>query len=200
MVENISEERIKEILKNYDRMLATINLKIKNLYENLIPESEKDVIIRDIAIPAVSMGAITGTHEHKDLSDILIKMQRIEYERNTEIRSIMWSLSEEKEEIYRVWGCFQALSSPHYMILRRLYVEHELYHTVELESEMSHMKFECTRRDGILMIKQYYESNRPIAEIMRMARKCKKEVRHTKKKSSQDQLTIDDLLRSTGKA
>lgn len=194
MIETISEERIKDILKDYDGMLRTIDIKMQNLYENLMPSGETDAVIKEAAIPPVNMSGMPGAHKHKDLTDVLVKVQRMEYEREREFRAIMWALSEEKEEICRVWGCFQAVGNPYYTILLRLYVQHELYETVNKELDMSQKTFEYYRRDGIAFIKRFYESGKPIPDIMRIARNNVNRRKRSHQKETVGQMSFEDLM------
>lgn len=194
MIETISEERIKDILKDYDGMLKTIDIKMHNLYENIMPSGEKDAVIKEAAIPPVNMSGMPGAHKHKDLTDVLVKVQRMEYEREREFRAIMWALSEEKEEICRVWGCFQAIGNPYYSILLRLYVQHELYEAVYKEFCMSQKTFEYYRRDGIAFIKRFYESGKPIPDIMRIARNNTNRRKRSHQKETAGQMSFEDLI------
>ena len=75
------------------------------------------------------------------------KQQRIE-----EILFQLWELSEEADEIRRLWNCFLALPEPYYGILHRLYVEKELYAAVENGSGHGHDWFEKRRKEGLALM------------------------------------------------
>lgn len=162
---NLSETEIKEILRHREQKIANVHKKMISLYHEL---ADTEGLMESASFPVPEfMGMPGGKGGHKDLGDVLLQYHRQIYNRNEEIRKIMWELSEEEESISRVWACFHALGEPYYDILYGLYVENRLYQAVEDEFPGAHKTFERYRRQGIEYLLQLYHSGESIAELMR---------------------------------
>lgn len=162
---SINESEIKDILRNREEKTSNIRIKILNMYQEL---ENTEGLLLSTALPSTELrGMPGGKGGHKDLGDVLQQYYQRLYNRNEEIRSIMWALAEEEESISRVWVCFQALPDPYYSILRELYVENQLYQAVEDRFKGSHKTFERYRQKGIEQLLCFYYSGNSIAELMR---------------------------------
>lgn len=121
---------------------------------------DTDNILRSIALPSIQIPDVPAQGQnYMDTGDVLLRYRRQLYERNQEVRQIMWGLAEEEESICRVWNCFYALKDPYYSILYALYVENQIYQTVEIDYGWSHKTFEKKRKHGIKQILKFYESD-----------------------------------------
>lgn len=162
---NLSETEIKEILRHREQKITNIHKKMISLYHEL---EDTEEVLESAALPSAELqGMPGGKGGHKDLGDVLLRYNRQIYDRNEEIREIMWELVEEEDSISRVWACFHALGEPYYDILHELYVENQLYQVVEHEFPGSHKTFERYRQQGIEQLLQLYHSGDSIAELMR---------------------------------
>lgn len=161
----LSEMEIKDILRNRDQKIESIHKKMFHLYQEL---EHTDEIMESAAFPSTNYSGLPGGKGgHKDLGDVLLKYNRQLYNRNEEIRRIMWELVEEEDSISRLWACFYGLGDPYYSILNALYVENQLYQTVEDSFDVSHKTFEKYRQKGIELLLRFYESDESIAKLMR---------------------------------
>lgn len=163
-MKNLSETEIKDILRNREQKIANIHKKMFSLYREL---EHTDDILESVAFPSTNLSGLPGGKGcHKDLGDVLIKYNRQNYNRSEEIRRIMWELVEQEDSINRVWACFHALDDPYYSILYALYVENQLYQTVEDSFDVSHKTFEKYRQQGIELLIRFYDSGESIADLM----------------------------------
>lgn len=161
----LNETEVKDILRYREQKIESIHKKMFSLHQEM---KDSEEVLSTIALPAVKLREMPGgTGEHKDIGDLLVQYNRQLYQRNEELRKIMWELVEEEEAIGRLWACFHALGEPYYSILQALYVENQLYQAVESDFEGSHKTFEKYRQRGIKLLIGYYESGESIAEIMR---------------------------------
>ena len=168
MAERITEKRIKDILRNKDKKIKSIQNKIQSLYE----ATDADSILAEVAYPSLDMSGMPGARgTHKDLGDVLITYKKQVYKRNEELKELMWQLTDQMEEINRIWACFHVLDDPYYTILHALYVENQLYTAVETDFGYSHKTFEKHRREGVELIMNFYESGDSIPDLMRKYRK-----------------------------
>lgn len=190
----INEEIVKDVLRNRDEKIRTIHEKMANLYQ----EAGKDAVLQNIALPAQNLTGMPGAKgNHKDLSDVLLAYQKQYARRNAELREVLWELSDEEEQIYRIWGCFNALDNPFYSILDRLYVKGEKYQSVEQEMGICHNTFENNRAQAVKLIMMHYESELSIAEIIRRdrsRRKINKKGKGRKKEQGMQQMSISDFI------
>lgn len=161
----LNETEIKDILRNREQKIENIHKKMLSLYREM---EHTDEIMESVAFPSTNHSGLPGGKGgHKDLGDVLLQYNRQLYSRNEEIRKIMWELVEEEDSISRLWACFYALGDPYYSILNALYVENQLYQTVEESFDVSHKTFEKYRQKGIELLLRFYESDESIAKLMR---------------------------------
>ena len=99
---NLSETEIKDILRNREQKIESIHKKMFRLYREM---EHTDEIMESVAFPSANLNGLPGGKGgHKDLGDVLVKYNRQLYNRNEEIRRIMWELVEEEDSISRVWA------------------------------------------------------------------------------------------------
>lgn len=153
---NISEKNIKRILRNKVDMLEDIDRKVAAL----LSEMNEEDIIRERCLQTVRLSQLSSqSGVHKDLSDIIMDLDKREAARRNELSNLLINMTNEKNIINRVWAGFLILDSPYYTIMNRLYVEKGLYFTVQQELNMSQSQFERHRKKAIRKIKDYAESN-----------------------------------------
>lgn len=126
---------------------------------------------------------VTENH-YSDLSDILLRQRRIYKEQSRELRTELIRLMDEQEAINRIWRCFSVLEGKEREYLFKLYVQKELYKTVEQTSGVSHKTFEKIRKKGMIRIINLYNSNLTNLEIINGITEEKIENPNNPKKSS----------------
>lgn len=179
----LDEAAVKDILQNREKKIENIHKKMLSLYQEL---GRNDEVLETVAYPKSELkGMPGGKGNHKDLGDVLLQYNHQICNRNEEIRKIMWELVEEEDSISRLWACFYALNDPYYSILSALYVENQLYQTVENSFEMSHKTFEKYRQRGIELLLLFYNSDESIAKLMRSCSKEKTDRQQGKGKKEQ---------------
>lgn len=103
----ISENEVKDILRNYDRKIESIHQQMLNLYEEL----DCDSLMSEVAFPAADTFGMPGAKgNHGDLSNVLLAYQSKRYERKMEVLAMMWELTEEEEVLRRIWRCMPCLT------------------------------------------------------------------------------------------
>lgn len=169
MSEQITEERIKMILSKREKMLRDINEKVILLIKDL--DRIDDDLITEKSIHAVSINMMPSAQGgvKKDLSDLIIKLQRDREERKNELNKMIRLLSDQEYMINRVWACFLALDDPYYTMLNQLYVENDLYEAVRQQFDMSPTTFERHRKKALTLIAEYVDSQLSVSEIMSMS-------------------------------
>lgn len=164
----MTAEEAQRILSEKDRRLEGISHKMRLLYQEMEGLEDSKDILEAAAIPARPASRISGGGGHKDNLDVLERYYRRRSERGTEIREQMWRLSEEEEDTRRLWGCFLALQEPYYGILEGLYVDKRLYADVEKSWGYSHSVFEKTRKEGLRLLADMFNSSYTSVELIRM--------------------------------
>ena len=154
-MENITEKNVKKILRNKDDMIADINRKVMAL----ISEMNEEDIIRERCLQTVKYSQVSSTcGEHRDLSDVLMALDKKEEARRRELSRLLINMTNDKNMINRVWAGFLILDRPYYTIMSRLYVEKGLYFSVQEELDMSSSQFERCRKKAIQKIIEYAQS------------------------------------------
>lgn len=185
----MDEATIIDILKNKKEKIAAIHNKMMILYEEL----DSETALENAALPPINLSGMPGAKgQHKDLGDVLIRCQKQAYAHNEEIREMMCELVKEEDMINRVWACFHVLKHPYYTILTDLYVNNQLYETVEKAFDYSHKTFEKHRKEGIRLIMDFYDSGEDVSALMRRYRK---NVSKKTKKKQQKEPTDSDNCR-----
>lgn len=153
----IQEEDVKKALTNGFEALGEIHNRIIDLHKEL---TDTESIIRSVALKQIRYGDMGGSGNlKKDLTEAMLKHERLTRQREIEIREAIWRLTEEEEKINRIRVCYQSLRGKEYTYLHDLYVCGKPYKAVERESGVSHRTFELTRKSGLKKILQLYESD-----------------------------------------
>lgn len=194
----ITAEEAKKMLMDKDRDLLAIDKKMNLLYDEMM-KSENDEFIRAAAMPGKPVDVLRlGSGSRVDNMDILLRYNKQKQERLGEIRVQMWKLSEEAEDIRRLWNCFLALREPYYSILHELYVKKELYAVVQCSSGFSHRIFEERRKEGLCLLADMFSSGYSTLELMEMAgQKEKTKARKEKRAGCPGQMELP-LARMSG--
>ena len=139
MSEQITEERIKMILSKREKMLRDLNETVILLIKDL--DRIDDDLITEKSIHAVSINMMPSAQGgvKKDLSDLIIKLQRDREERKNELYKMIRLLSDQEYMINRVWACFLATT------------------------------FERHRKKALTLIAEYVDSQLSVSEIMSMS-------------------------------
>lgn len=174
----IREEDVKRALRNGFEELEEIHKRILALYDELVNTKS---LIQSIALKSPQFGNTGGGSLQRDLTEIMLKHEKLTRQREIEIREELRSLTEEEETVNRIKVCFEELRGKEYSYLYELYVRCNPYKVVERESGVSHRTFEKVRRSGIRKIIQLYESNYCNQDIIR------KNYRGRKKKTQIEQ-------------
>lgn len=112
----LTAEEAQKLLSEKGRQLEGIQHKMRLLYHELEELDDSDDLLKAAAIPARPASRVSGGGRHADNLDVLERYYRQRQERGMEIREQMWRLSEQEEDIRRLWGCFLALQEPYYGI------------------------------------------------------------------------------------
>lgn len=160
----IREEDVKRALKNEFKELEEIHNRILALYDELMNAKS---LIQSIVLKSPQLGNVGEGGFQRDLTEIMLKHERLTRQREIEIREELRSLTEEEETVNRIKVCFEELRGKEYSYLYELYVKCNPYKAVERESGVSHRTFEKIRQSGIRKIIQLYESSYCNQDIIR---------------------------------
>lgn len=162
----VTEKDIKKILEQREDMISAIHARLEYLNRDVSQTSD---IIEAVSLRSKALSDMPkGGGGHKDLFTEYEKYHSLLDKRYHEYAVGIHQLILQEERIERVWICFNALSSDAYKILYSLYVEKELYQTVESESGLTHPIFEKKRKRAMQDIIRLYNStldNKCIFEI-----------------------------------
>ena len=152
----ISEERIKWVLRDYEGVLKYCDARYENYHRSYICEKQE---LQNFVLPKIDFEPRSSSGgDKRDLSDLYENWTERQKKFQKELISLMLEVEKEREEIHRIWLCFQMLPKKEYEILQKLYVDHRPYKEVELDSGISHRAFERIRKHAIELIQKAYES------------------------------------------
>lgn len=157
----ISVDYVKQVLGEYRQRLADINERILELYRL---GSDTEGIIESLTF---KNSLDEAKQRQKDISSLLLRHHAMIAEQEKEISMEMWRLAEEEETLKRIWVCYRALDTVQFRLIRRLYVEKNLYAAVEQEFHMSHGKFEKERAAAMRRIMELYYSDMDNLQILK---------------------------------
>lgn len=166
---SINEDRIKKVLPDCQGLIEKNHKRIMKLYAEI---DNTDNLIREISYKGVSHdkdGAFVAAAS--DLGEVMEKHMHMMKQRAREIRAEIWRLTEEIEEINRIWLCYQALREPEASIIHDLYVEKLPYKAAEKQCSFSHRTFEKYRKQGLMTIQNLYNSEQSNLEIITQGKK-----------------------------
>lgn len=195
----IKGKDVKQILKNRMQMLASIHTRLDYLHDDTVQTAD---IIETVSLRSKTLSDMPkGGGGHKDLFAEYEKYHALLEKRYRECAEGIHELVLYEECIERTWLCFQALESEAYTLLHRLYVQNELYSTVEADSRLAHAAFEKRRKRAIADIIRLYESEVENDSIFRIAERIRSEssVQDKTKEENSQQISFMDMLENTGK-
>lgn len=190
----ITEKDIKTILEQREDMISTIHARIEYLQKDMSQTSD---IIEAVSLRSKALSDMPkGGSGHKDLFTEYEKYHSLLDKRYHEYAVGIHQLILQEERIERVWLCFSALDSDAFNILHKLYVERELYQTVEKESGLTHPIFEKKRKRAIQDIIRLYYSYMTNERIFESAEKIRAGINSSHNTESEEiqQLSISDIL------
>lgn len=163
----VDEALVKKVLSNYEKLKVEVRHKLKIFYKEL--EDEDDGLLSEVTYKKISYDKIgSSSNTINDLSSIVENHQRLARKRSKEVREIMSDLMKQQEMYQRIWSCFNMLDTEAYETLTRLYINNELYASVEIDSGLSHRSFEKRRKQAIEDIIRLYHGELTNDEIMRI--------------------------------
>lgn len=163
----MTEAKVKDILRNHDGILRGIRKKIFQLYMEMENNTGVESLVlssngsNEAGICLNKKGGIP-----KDLADFILKGEIVVHNRRAELAKMMWRLTEDEQDINRVWACYLSLPATYYDILTAVYVENKKWNAVELEFGHAHSYFAKRLKDGLQEIINVYNSGLTIADIM----------------------------------
>lgn len=136
---------------------------------------DADGIVKEVSYHSVNFESIGGGNSGSktDLTDVILRHERLAKNRSKEIRAEIWQLTEELETIERIWCCYTSLQGKAASYIRQLYVEKIPYKVVEQDSKLSHKRFDTIRATAMKDMKHLYHSELSNQEII-MFRHCEK--------------------------
>ena len=143
----ISEERIKWVLRDYEGVLKYCDARYANYRRSYICEKQE---LQNFVLPKIDFEPRSSSGgDKRDLSDLYESWTERQKKFQKELIDLMFEVEKEREEIHRIWLCFQMLPKKEYEILQKLYVDHRPYKEVELDSGISHRAFERIRKHDV---------------------------------------------------
>lgn len=149
-----SENEIKNILRDKDRLLQALQVKRQEIYHDI---QNKEATIRSMLLSHPKEGERVQTSELQDVMDDMIRCQKQLKHQETELKKLLKELTDEEEKIQKIWYCFTKLPEPYYTYLHRLYVDRKTYKEVVLESGISNTAFAKRRKKAFETIQMFYD-------------------------------------------
>lgn len=175
----IEEGWIKTVLSDYESFVKTLHDRILQVYEFI---GKMDDLKLGLAMGNPKLKDVEGNCRVKtDLSDLMMKQQKVEREYVLDLYTELWRLTEELESAIRIWACYQSLRGKQYEIIKKLYTEDGLWTVVEAEMKLNHRVFVEQRRLAMDTIIELYNSKKSNEEILLYGHQGKS---YGKKKSS----------------
>uniref|UniRef100_UPI0040579BFD hypothetical protein n=1 Tax=Agathobacter sp. TaxID=2021311 RepID=UPI0040579BFD len=191
---DITEDEIKHILRNREMLMASIQDKMYTIRHDIIWTRD---VIEMVSLPCKTLSDMPGIHNrHMDIGDVYEKYEKRLNRRRTEFIEMMEALSDKEEKIERVWASYLALDEPYYSIVNRMYVQNELYATVEAESGYSRHVFEKYRKEAVSLIRHFYDSEKSMASLFEM-QQCRPSATKRRKPADEEpsgQISLADWL------
>ena len=155
---SITEQEIKNILRNRERLLVSIHQKMSVIEQDM---AKTDDMIETMSMPATTIsGMPRGSTKQKDLGDVYRNYKKILKRRNEDYKAMYCELILQEDMIEQVWDAYMRLEEPYYSIINRMYVQSMLYAVVEQESGWSRQVFEKKRKKGIGLILETINKNK----------------------------------------
>ena len=147
----MTEQKVKEILRNREVLLTSIHQKMLTIEQDM---AKTDDMIQTMSLPTSFLSGMPkeGSAKQKDLSDVYGNYEKILKQRNEDYKTMFLELIVQEQMIEQVWNAYMRLEEPYYSIINKMYVQSMLYATVESESGWSRQVFEKKRKKGIQLI------------------------------------------------
>lgn len=192
----ITTEIIKDILRNKESLSASIQDRMYNINRAMKNANE---IIEVVSFRSSEFACMPkGKGGHTDLTKTYLDYQKALRQRSADYKNMVYELILKEESMERVWQCYMVLSEPYYSVLTAMYVKNQKYEIAEKESGFSRQVFEKYRKAGIELIKQLYESDKSVAELMEFsicAKQKRAEVKNRQVFNQENyQISLDDYL------
>lgn len=160
----ITDADVKIYLRSKDQIIDGCKEKILNIKKDLRNNNE---LIEAVSLKSKTISDMPrGNGGKEDLFTTFLKYEKKLREREAEYKMLMWYVMEKEEAVRRVWACFYLLDDPYYWILKKLYVEGNLYAAVEVDFGKSHKQFETKRKEAIdSILDMYYHSDMPTEQM-----------------------------------
>ena len=161
----IEEGWIKTVLSDYESFVKTLHDRILQVYELI---GKMDDLMLGLAMGKPKLQNVGGScwGIRADLSDLMMKQQKMEREYALDLYTELWRLTEELESAIRIWACYQSLRGKQYDIIKKLYTEDGLWTVVEAEMKLNHRVFVEQRRLAMDTIIELYNSKKSNKEIL----------------------------------
>ncbi len=112
----ISEERIKWVLRDYEGVLKYCDARYENYHRSYICEKQE---LQNFVLPKIDFEPRSSSGgDKRDLSDLYENWTERQKKFQKELISLMLEVEKEREEIHRIWLCFQMLPKKEYEILQ----------------------------------------------------------------------------------
>ena len=165
--DTLTEDDVKEILKNYGKILHQINdrcLRIKKLSQEV-----KEKCMEVASMPGKDPDRIYAkSSNHSDLGTTYLRylslLEQAEQDYNAELEILI----KNAELIRRVYICFEALNFDLHEIVEKLYIQGLTYKAAELETNLNHRVFEEKRGTALKLIIKLYESGLNNADLIKL--------------------------------
>lgn len=196
MLATITEDYIKRVLRDHQKLITAIHDRLLELYSEM---DDSDGMIRAATFGSSRLN-IGGGHssEKSDLTDIMLRHFKLLKAQSQEIRTEMWRLIEEQETINRIWICYKAIDGEARQLLTDLYVKERPYKDVQFEAlknkGISRTSFERMRKEGIAEIERLYYSDITNVDIINQTvgrKKQKKKIKQKVTQESYEQIALD---------
>ena len=194
----LTEDDVKEILRNYGKILHQINdrcLRIKKLSQEV-----REKCIEVASMPGRDPDRVYAkSSNHTDLGNTYLRylslLEQAEQDYNAELEILI----KNAELIRRVYICFEALNYDLHEIVEKLYIQGLTYKAAEFETNFNHRVFEEKRSAALKLIIKLYESDLNNADLIKLknVKPIVKNEEKKHKKSSLDmsgQLSFDEFL------
>lgn len=196
-IKELTEDEIIYSLKNKEKLIVSIHEKMYFIRKEVV--KTEDIIEMASFHSSEITDMPSGKGVHKDLSDVLLKYYKYMDSQKKEFKDLFWTLTQREMRIERIWMCFLLLDEPYYTYIKRLYVDCEKYDAVEADSGFSRQVFGKYRKEAILLIMHFYNSDKSMMELSEISQRGlmypKKDKKERQASNQNDgQISLMDIL------
>ena len=154
----MDDTRIFRVIANYRELMKKNKKSIEYLLEMLHSDRHDEGLVRQATFRQGTASAKTQPSGVTDLSDTLSRYEKLK-ESETELTLNMLNrLFEERQEMSRIYVCFQVLPEPYKSVLSGIYVSGRTVADVGDELHRSRKSVEEYRKKGAELIRKNYNS------------------------------------------